>query len=206
MDSANCNLSANDTRQRILDEALALYSVYGHRKTTINDIAKACGVSSALVHKHIGTKSELSDQVVDMIVSRRITELKSVIKAEHQPARKLADWIDVLAKEQVHSEQSGSRLGNTLQCAFEEDWDAANAARAAHRDVLMEIVSQGVEAGEFKVSTVDHAVDVLLVGLQQFIEPSSRNSRSVRIDADSLGGFVLRGLGCDRPGSRAATQ
>jgi len=57
------NLSEEETRALILENAYALFNDVGFNKTTIADIAKACGFSSANVHKYFGTKSAINQAI-----------------------------------------------------------------------------------------------------------------------------------------------
>jgi AcrR family transcriptional regulator len=50
---------SSDTRQRILDNARALFARNGIGSTSIRAVAAAAGVDSALVHHYFGTKEKL---------------------------------------------------------------------------------------------------------------------------------------------------
>ena len=60
----NSGLGRRDARQRLLDAAVALFSEQGVAGTTVAEIAKRAGVTSAMVHYYFKTKDQLLDAVV----------------------------------------------------------------------------------------------------------------------------------------------
>lgn len=59
-----------DTRDRILDEALILFSERGYGEVSINDIADAVGIKGPSVYKHFGSKKEIFDSIITMMSER----------------------------------------------------------------------------------------------------------------------------------------
>ena len=54
---------AQETRKRILDEARGLFRTYGYAKTTVADIAQACGMSPANVYRFFASKAAINDTI-----------------------------------------------------------------------------------------------------------------------------------------------
>lgn len=53
-----------NTKERILDEALKLFSQSGYMGTSMNDIAARLGVTKAALYKHYKSKQEILDSIV----------------------------------------------------------------------------------------------------------------------------------------------
>lgn len=53
------------TKERILDEALRLFSQSGYIGTSMNDIATKLGVTKAALYKHYTNKQEILDSIVE---------------------------------------------------------------------------------------------------------------------------------------------
>lgn len=53
-----------NTKERILEEALKLFSQSGYKGTSMNDIAARLGVTKAALYKHYKSKQEILDSVV----------------------------------------------------------------------------------------------------------------------------------------------
>lgn len=54
-----------DTKQRILLEALKLFSQSGYKGTSMNDIASQLNVTKAALYKHYKSKQEILDSIVE---------------------------------------------------------------------------------------------------------------------------------------------
>ncbi|AVH57280.1 MULTISPECIES: TetR/AcrR family transcriptional regulator [Streptomyces] len=57
------------TRDRILEAAREEFSERGYDKTSVRGIAKAAGVDSALVHHYFGTKEQVFEAAVEVVVA-----------------------------------------------------------------------------------------------------------------------------------------
>ncbi|MGH7783465.1 MAG: TetR/AcrR family transcriptional regulator, partial [Candidatus Binatia bacterium] len=58
-------MSGDMRREQILGTAVELFSKHGFRGTTTKEIARASGVSEAMVFKHFATKDELYGAILD---------------------------------------------------------------------------------------------------------------------------------------------
>jgi len=52
------------TKERIVDEALTLFSAKGFKGTTVKNIADAVGIKDASLYKHFASKQEIMDAIV----------------------------------------------------------------------------------------------------------------------------------------------
>lgn len=59
-----------NTKERIVDEALTLFSVQGFKGTTVKNIADAVGIKDSSIYKHFKSKQEILDAIVDQMKSR----------------------------------------------------------------------------------------------------------------------------------------
>lgn len=55
----------NNTKERILEEALKLFAQSGYMGTSMNDIAAKLGVTKAALYKHYKSKQEILDSIVE---------------------------------------------------------------------------------------------------------------------------------------------
>ena len=54
-----------NTKERILEEALKLFSQSGYMGTSMNDIAAELGVTKAALYKHYKSKQEILESIVE---------------------------------------------------------------------------------------------------------------------------------------------
>ena len=62
-------MKQGSTRDEILEVALDLFSVNGYEATSISQIADAVGIRKASLYSHFGSKSEILDNVIDMVLT-----------------------------------------------------------------------------------------------------------------------------------------
>ncbi|MFA9378955.1 MAG: TetR/AcrR family transcriptional regulator [Lachnotalea sp.] len=58
------------TKQRIIEEALSLFSQYGYNGTSVKKIAEAVGIKDSSIYKHFNSKQEIFNQIVATISQR----------------------------------------------------------------------------------------------------------------------------------------
>ncbi len=59
-----------DTKQRILDEALTLFSERGYANVFVNDIAEKVGIKAPSLYKHYRNKQAIFDSIIDEMNQR----------------------------------------------------------------------------------------------------------------------------------------
>ena len=78
-----------NTKARILEEALKLFSQSGYMGTSMNDIAARLGVTKAALYKHYQSKQEILDSIVD-----KMNEMdRERVKQYEMPEGKMEDVI-----------------------------------------------------------------------------------------------------------------
>ena len=55
------------TKERIVDEALTLFSIKGYKGTSVKQIANAVGIKDSSLYKHFKSKQEILDTIVVML-------------------------------------------------------------------------------------------------------------------------------------------
>ena len=58
------------TKERIVDEALTLFSRQGYKGTRVKNIADAVGIKDSSIYKHFKSKREIIDAIVDQMRAR----------------------------------------------------------------------------------------------------------------------------------------
>jgi AcrR family transcriptional regulator len=90
-----------DTRGRILDAALELFSAHGFDGTTLQQIADRLGFTKAALYYHFRSKDDLLDAVHEPAVSDIEALLESYEERPNTPALRrefVEDWIDYLLR------------------------------------------------------------------------------------------------------------
>ncbi len=64
-------LTQAERRRQIIDVAMRLFAVKGFKGATTRAIAKAAGVSEAIIFRHFETKEDLYDAIIDTTLEKR---------------------------------------------------------------------------------------------------------------------------------------
>jgi AcrR family transcriptional regulator len=93
-----------DTRARLLDTALALFTVHGVEGTSLQMIADALGVTKAAVYYHFRTKDEITEAVAEPAVRELLVMLDHAATINRQGPRTdyLVDgFVDLVVRNRV---------------------------------------------------------------------------------------------------------
>ena len=74
-------LSRERRREQILESAELLFAATGMRSTTTSALAKAAGISEAILYRHFGAKQKLFETVVERNTQQRLAGLESQLSS-----------------------------------------------------------------------------------------------------------------------------
>jgi AcrR family transcriptional regulator len=83
-------LSAGEQRAAIQSSALEVFAERGYHTTSIDDIARAAGISKALIYEHFASKQQLHADLLEVHASelyRRIADAVEEVEAQSGAAR-----------------------------------------------------------------------------------------------------------------------
>lgn len=67
-----------DTKQRILDEALTLFSEKGYANVFVGDIAERVGIKAPSLYKHYKSKQAIFDAIIDKMNEQYVRQVQSM--------------------------------------------------------------------------------------------------------------------------------
>ena len=65
-----------DFKSLVIEKAREIFILHGYKKTTMDDIAKACHKSRGLIYHHYKSKEEVFKVIAKNEISRSLIELK----------------------------------------------------------------------------------------------------------------------------------
>lgn len=83
-----------NTKERILEEALRLFSQNGYMGTSMNDIAAKLGVTKAALYKHYTGKKEILDSIVEKMNRMDMERVKKYDMPEGKMEEVIAEYKD----------------------------------------------------------------------------------------------------------------
>jgi AcrR family transcriptional regulator len=134
----------------LLRTAVEVILERGFANTRTADVAKAAGVSQALVFYHFATKEALMTQAFAYAAERDLEKLQAVVEAKATPTEKLRRLIRLLAP------QGRSNSWLIWIDGWSEALRSPELERLSRRldlrwkEAMIEVISAGVDDGSFK--------------------------------------------------------
>ncbi|MFN3813829.1 MAG: TetR/AcrR family transcriptional regulator [Aquificaceae bacterium] len=138
--------SRKDTKERILESALRLFSRQGIRETTIKDIAKEVGVTEGAIYRHFISKDEIIKKLFGMYSEEFYRRLASSIE--------VGDYRDKFYRAVV--EFLGFCFENPEAFKYLDIFHYLRSEEVKEfeklpKDVVLELIREGIEKGIIKV-------------------------------------------------------
>jgi AcrR family transcriptional regulator len=89
-----------DTKQRILDEALTLFSEKGYANVFVGDIAERVGIKAPSLYKHYKSKKAIFDAIIDEM-NRRFSEQAKAMQINGKDASTDAGIYENLSEDKL---------------------------------------------------------------------------------------------------------
>lgn len=140
--------SASQTKRAIMDAALNLFTRYGFSRTTMRMIAKEANMSVGALYVHFRNKEDLGLFILREKMEELLEEINRSIAREKKAESKLKAFIETCLSHArknrelivAHSKEKGFTFGLEVKKEYYE----------RHRDLVKQIVSQGIREGEFR--------------------------------------------------------
>lgn len=164
--SRPANANAQETRDRILKTATALFAQHGHDGTSLRDVAGKAKVNAAMVSHYFGSKQELYEECVREIFGE-LSEMQALLRGE-------------LAR--------GLSLGELVERSVRTCFRFACTHRTAVRLLIREAVTTG------KVSAIgrDMLLETLSMASALMSERLGRDAKDVRLSLQSIVFLIAR--------------
>ncbi len=192
------NLTEEETRTLILDNADRLFTEIGYDKTTVADIARACGFSSSNVHRVFGTKAVINRAIAERKLSGKLDMARAAIAKEETAAGRLGAFYQTIFNINRTIFTEHQRVHHMVSVAIEERWEEVRAYRMGLMQIGREIIEYGIERGEFYVEDVEGATRALHASGIRFCHPlavAEMESEDDDVSLENWLTFVLRALG-----------
>jgi AcrR family transcriptional regulator len=159
------------TRDRIVATAEDVVRRFGPAKATVLDVARALGVSHAAVYKHVASKAELRDLVVERWMETMMPKLRAIAAQPGPAPKRLRQLFDALIA--VKRRRAGE--DPELFAAYRTLAADAQSVVAAHIDELVAlaatIIRSGAKEGTFRTRDPVAAGRAVLVATSRFHHP-----------------------------------
>ena len=160
------------TRDRIVATAEDVLRRFGPEKATVVDVARALGVSHAAVYRHVKTKAELRDLVVQRWVDEMMPPLRALVARPGPAPKRLRQLFDSL----IGVKRRRAAADPELFTAYRSLSAEAQSVAAAHLEELVRlgaaIIRSGIEEGAFHQVDPVAASQAILFATSRFHHPA----------------------------------
>jgi AcrR family transcriptional regulator len=189
------------TRDRIVATAEDVLRRFGPEKATVVDVARALGVSHAAVYRHVKTKAELRDLVVQRWVDETMPPLRAVVARPGPASKRLRQLFDTL----ISIKRRRAAADPQLFSAYRLLSAGAQSIVAAHVDELVQlgaaIINSGVEEGTFRRVDPVAASQAILLATFPFHHPAhAMEWTNPKLDSvyDDIWRLLMEGLSVEK--------
>lgn len=179
------------TRDKFIEVARQLFARKGVENTTMNDIASASDKGRRTIYTYFKSKRDIFNAVIESETDQLLGRLRHIIAQDMTPEQKLKEYIDCRfeAMKEIVSRNGSLRAG------FFRDVRKVDRARKIitkrETAILSEILREGVEKGDFRISNVKHFAVVLTQTIQGLDVPYIRdNLLEEGIDKEMLKSYI----------------
>ena len=165
MDSPNSAVDShapeNAARQenvvRILDAAERVFRLYGYAKTTVADIAKELGMSTANIYRFFGSKVEIHQALCSRMLNASYEMALACAALPVSAEQRLREYAMGQYRFTVETMMDSEKVHEMVIIAIERDWHVIDQYIDRLEIILRDIIAEGMASGEFKPGDADLA-------------------------------------------------
>jgi AcrR family transcriptional regulator len=133
------------TKERIAEVFGKHVERFGYAKTTLDEVARELRISKKTIYVHFDGKQDIYAHIVAGEAAREQARMRAAVASQPTYAARLEMLMRfVLGSARAH-------INETSESEWLQEYEvAADAFRKAHGDLMRELVSAGMEAGEFR--------------------------------------------------------
>ncbi|MBD5341073.1 MAG: TetR family transcriptional regulator [Bacteroides sp.] len=163
------------TREKFIEVARQLFARKGVENTTMNDIASASDKGRRTIYTYFKSKREIFNAVIDNESEQLLQRLRVIVAQAISPEEKLREYVDCRLQTM---REIVSRNGS-LRAGFFRDVRKVDRARAIisrkEAALLMEILREGIETGDFEIESVKESALIIVNAIQGLDVPYIRD-------------------------------
>ena len=187
----------HNVREQIVEAAEEHFSRYGYEKTTVSDLAREIGFSKAYIYKFFDSKQGIGEAICAKTLSAIVAAVEQAVAGAPTPTEKFRRMFKTLTATGVSLFFNDRKLYDIAASSAGEGWPSARAYGERIRQILLEIVREGRETGEFERKTpLDETVHAIYLVIRPFVNPLllQHNLDLVEDAPVQLSNLVLRSL------------
>ncbi len=194
----------DEKQQMILKTALSLFSRFGFKKTTIEDVSSALGMTKSNLYFYVNSKQDLYEKTVGNAlvqwrdsVGKAVDSVEDPVEKFKTMARAAFDYLN------THTDLHQILLNDPTIFTLSPEEDRFRDINQGAMALIRNILEQGINTGRFIPVDVEHTTELLFSIYIMFLIKTYVKSQgsSTRIMYEQGLTLFLRGLIKTRSGS-----
>jgi len=187
----------DDQREVIIRAATEMFAQYGYKKATLESIGQSIGKVKSYVYYYFKNKEDLFEAVIDREVEQLRSKFQQILTSDMPASKKLEEYtkrrmslIFQLAN-YFSLISNGVLINPSLTDKLRRKYDEKEVEH------IKEILTQGVDAGEFRIKDVDLAslgFFTVLKGLEIPLFTSNESQTNINHRIDDLLSIIFNGI------------
>jgi AcrR family transcriptional regulator len=141
--------AADDSRERIVASAEALFKRYGYGKTTVAEIARDAGMSPANVYRFFDGKAEIVAAIAELWLSEMEALARRIALRKEPASKRLRAYAVEIHRRTVERYLENEKIHDMCQMVISEQWPIVQGHIERMREIVTLIVADGMQDGEF---------------------------------------------------------
>lgn len=143
------DMARQENIERILESAERLFRHYGYSKTTVADIARDLGMSTANIYRFFASKVEIHQSLCDRMLAASYEQALAVTRLPLGATERLRLYTMGMHRITVETMIDQEKVHEMVVVAIERDWHVIEKYIDRLHDLVAEIIRDGIAAGEF---------------------------------------------------------
>ena len=162
----------HERREQILSVADDLFKAHGFRKTSVTDIAREIGVSSAYLYRFFNSKQAIGEAVCARALLSMDNAIRAVAERDQPATQRLRDMLQTLLEEALRLFLRERRMHDIMVVSIENQWSVTEEHNRVVYETIEKIVADGRDSGEFERKTpLDEVCTAIRVTAAAYAHP-----------------------------------
>ncbi len=150
-------------REYILNIAQSIFSYFGLKKTTIDEIAQKAGIGKGTIYNYFKSKEELFTKVVKREKEELKENILETIRNIKEPEKQLIAFFTTKITYLYKLKNFYSIKRDMLDVIYEELDKIIKSYYNFEKRTLLHILRNGIKKGDFKINNLQLTVNVIML-------------------------------------------
>jgi len=188
----------HERRNQIIREADAHFRRNGYSQTSVAELAKAIGVSSAYVYRFFDSKQAIGEAVCRAVLARMAAALWEIAERPNSASQRMRLLVKALKNQSQEQFFKQRALHDIVATALRDHWPSVLVHRHEILQVVRKVVGDGRQSGEFERKTpLDETCLAIFECVMPFTHPvllELRTPEELEVSIVAVTNLVLRSL------------